>query len=77
MLANVVRLRAGHVRGENSPGSRYVVKELIITTPCSLEKKKKINRLLILNKIHTDFLLEQTRIDLLMFLSYVSSVRSP
>ena len=26
--ATVVRLRAGHLRGENSLGSRYVVKEL-------------------------------------------------
>ena len=27
-LATVVRLHAGHVRGENPPGSRYAVKEL-------------------------------------------------
>ena len=27
----VVRLRAGHIRGENSPVSRYVVKELNVS----------------------------------------------
>ena len=31
----VVRLRAGHIRGENSPGSRYVVKELSLCAHAS------------------------------------------
>ena len=29
MSATVVRLSAGHIRGENSSGSRYIVKDLI------------------------------------------------
>ena len=34
--AMVVRLHADHVRGKNSPGSKYVMKELM---PCTLERQ--------------------------------------
>ena len=33
-LARVVRLCGGHVRGGNSPGSRFIVKELIRRQGC-------------------------------------------
>ena len=38
-LATVSRPRAGHLRGENSPNSRYVIKELSTVKAAALSAK--------------------------------------